>query len=626
MLRGGYTGKILRVNLTEQTYQVEETTEEMARHFIGGAGFGVKTLCDEVDPQVDALSPENKLTFFPGPFTGTNVPCSGRFAVTAKSPLTGAIGMGLSGGHFPAEIKFAGYDGIIVEGKAEKPCYLWIKDDKVSFRSAEKYWGTRTFDTQQMIKDDLRDQNIRVACIGPAGEREVKLACIINERRAVGRKGLGAVMGSKNLKAIAIRGEEEVPVQDKESLREGVSKMTKELKASDVTMPLFSQHGSVLAMDACSELGINPTKNWSATGQWDPVKELGVDANASKRIGNFRCFACPVGCSQFKLAEKEEYAGILSEGPEFETLYSLGGHTGVGKLDAVIAADRLCDELGIDTISAGVVIGFAMELYEKGILTSEDTGGLELKFGNDQAMMQMLQDISYKRGLGELLSEGTRKAAEKIGQDSEKIAMHVKGLELPGYDIRGAKAHGLNFATSYTGADHNRGYAPQEIFGAPFPEEVDRFAAEGKGRLTKFNQDMRAANFDSPIICGFMSDQAFLTTASENTSMVLKALSGIELTTEEVDLVGDRINTLARVFNVLAGNDRSEDTFPERIMTEPIKGGNSDGHYVKKEELEMMLDEYYEARGWDKNGVPTIERLKFLGLDKAAEMLKQSGK
>ena len=621
MYNGGYMGKILRVNLTDKTFKEESTSEELARDFIGGAGFGVKILFDEVSPASDPLGPENKLIFAPGPFTGTAVPCASRMAVTAKSPLTGAVGMALSGGYFPAELKFAGYDALIIEGKSEKPVYLWINDGKVSFRSAEELWGTRTFDCQQLIKDELRDQNIRVACIGPAGENLSKIACIINERRAIGRKGLGAVMGSKNLKAIAVRGSREVSVHDPEAFKEARSVMNKAMKDSHVLYPSFSHTGTPAVMDLTCELGIFATKNWSATGEWAPVEALGIEANNSRKITRERCYNCPVGCSQIKLAREGRYAGILTEGPEFETIYSLGGQTGVGNIDVVIAADRLCDELGLDTISAGVTVGFAMELFERGILTAAEADGLDLKFGNDEAMMELLLKMAYRRGLGELLADGVKAAAARIGRGSERYAMHIKGLELPAYDIRGAKAHGLNYATSYTGADHNRGYAFQEIFGIPVPYAVDRFAIEGKGKLTKWNQDVRCVTCDCATMCAFILDMAVPGIATKNTADLMTSLTGLQFTATEVEAVGERVNNLARVFNILSGFTREDDTFPERILTEPLKAGNSKGQYIPKEDLDKMLDEYYEARGWTKKGVPTEEKLKSLGLEKAAEML-----
>ena len=622
MLQGGYMGKILRINLTEQSYKEEDTSEEMAQQFIGGAGFGIKYLFDEVPADTDALGEANKLIFAPGPFSGTPVPCASRIACVAKSPLTGAVGMALSGGYFPVELKFAGYDALIVEGKAEKPTYVSIKDGKVTFRSAEQLWGTRTSDCQQLIKDELRDQNTRMVCIGPAGENLVKVACIINERRAIGRKGLGAVMGSKNLKAIAVRGNQEVPIHNKDAFKEARSVMTKAMKESHALYPMFSHIGTPAVLDLTCEMGIFATKNWAGTGEWAPVEKLGVEANNSRKIGRERCYNCPVGCSQLKLAREGKYAGVFTEGPEFETLYSLGGTTGVDNLDAVIAADRFCDELGLDTMSAGVAIGFAMELYEKGILTKTDTGGVELNFGNDQAMQDLLLDMALRRGLGDTLADGVKAAAEKIGKGSEQYAMHIKGLELPAYDIRGAKAHGLNYATSYTGADHNRGYAFQEIFAIPVPEAVDRFAIEGKGKLTQWNQDVRCVTCDCATMCAFILDMALPGIATQNTASLLTALTGLEFSPEDVQTVGERVNNLARVYNKLAGFGRADDTFPERIMTEPLKEGNSKGQLISKADLDTMLDEYYASRGWTPEGVPTVEKLQALGLDDAVKLLQ----
>jgi len=622
MYRGGYTGKILRVNLMDQTTKKEKLPLKVAKDFIGGAGFGIKFLFDEVKGGTDPLSPENKLIFAPGPFTGTTVPCASRIAVTGKSPLTNAVGMCLSGGHFPAELKHAGYDVLIVEGKAEKPTYLWVKDGEVRFRDASKIWGTQTSDCQQIIKDELNDQNIRVSCIGPAGERLSRMACIINERRAAGRKGLGAVMGSKNLKAIAVRGTGSVEIASKEKFKIARSQMLKAMKESPVLYSEFAKTGTPSNVDNTCALGIFPAKNWSATGQFIPVEQIGVEALETRRIGKEFCYNCPVGCSQLRLARNGPYAGILAEGPEFETLYSLGGQTGVDDMDSIIAADRLCDEFGLDTISAGVTIGFAMELFEKGILTLTDTGGLELNFGNHQAMNTLIRLMAFREGIGDLLSDGVKIASTRIGKGAEKFAMHIKGLELPGYDVRGAKGHGLAYATSYTGGDHNRGYAFQEIFGVPIPYAVDRLSIEGKGKLTKWNQDVRAATCDCPTMCVFLLDTAMAPHATENTAALMEAVTGLTYTPEEVARVGERMNNLAKAFNVGAGFTRADDTFPERLMTEPLKSGASKGQLISKEDLKVMLDEYYAVRGWDLDtGIPSREKLVELGLDYVADQL-----
>jgi len=615
MYKGGYAGKILRIDLTKQSSKEEAVSEELAKNYLGGTGFAIKYLYDELKPGTPALDKANKLIFAVGPLTATGAPCSSRMAVVAKSPLTNAMGMALAGGHFPAEMKKAGYDMIIIEGKAEKPTYIAIKDGEVRFRSAEKLKGMMTTDAQLFIKEELGDHNYRIACIGPAGERLVPLACIINERRAAGRKGLGAVMGSKNLKAIAVRGHHRPAVADAAKFKKARQAMNKAMRDSEVIYPLFAKDGTPMIIDDMTKLGIYSARNWQATGEVDMVKEQGRDAQHEMIINKSHCADCPVGCSQVKLVKEGPYAGYLSEGPEFETTYALGSTAGIGYLPAIIAADRLCDEYGIDTMSAGVTIGFAMELYERGILTKKDTDGLELKFGNDKAMIEMLRRIAYKEGLGELLGQGTKKVAQKIGRGSEDYAMQVKGLELPAYDVRGAKAHGLNYATSYTGADHNRGYAFQEIFGIPIPEKVDRFDIKGKGRLTKWNQDIRCVTCDCATMCAFLLDMAVPDIACQNTADLVTAASGISFTAEQVERIGERVNNVARLFNGREGFSRKDDTFPKRIMTEPIKAGASAGQLISQADLDTMLDEYYEVRGWDKNGNPTAAKLKELGLD-----------
>lgn len=617
-----YKGKVLRVNLTDQTTSEEELPLHVIKDFIGGAGTGIKYLFDGLKTGTDPLGPENKLIFSVGPFTGTSIPCASRMAVIGKSPLTNAVGLSLSGGHFPVEMKKAGYDILIFEGKAEKPSYVVIKDGKVRFQHAAKIWGTQTSDCQQIIKDDLHDQNFRIACIGPAGERVSRIACIINERRAAGRKGLGAIMGSKNLKAVAIRGTGSSFITSKEKLRIALREMVKAMKESPVLFPVFSKHGTSRGMNNHSSKGIFPARNWTATGEFVPVDQIGLEARKTRKIGQASCAGCPVGCGQLTLARTGEYSGILTEGPEYETMYAFGGQTGVDNLDSIIAADRLSDELGLDTMSTGVTIGFAMELFEKGLLTTHDTGGLELNFGNHKAMIELIRMIAFREGFGGLLADGVKVAAQQIGKGAEKYAMHVKGLELPAYDVRGAYGQGLNYATSFTGADHNRGYAIQEIFGVTVPYPTDRFSTENKGDLTMWNQDVRAATCDSPTMCCFILDTALAPVALRNTAALMEAVTGITYTAGEVMKVGERINNLARAFNVREGFGRAEDTLPERVMTEPLKAGPSKGHLISKEDLDFMLDQYYKARGWDPdNGVPTRAKLTELGLAYVADEL-----
>jgi len=623
MFQGGYMGKVLRVNLTTRTVSVEDLPEKIAKDYIGGAGFGVKYLFDEVPGEVDPLGPDNKLIFAPGPLSGTSAPCASRMAVTTKSPLTGAVGMSLSGGYFPVELKFAGYDVLIIEGKSETPVYLHIKDDKVSIKNAEKIWGMDTQIIQTIIKQDVNDQNTRIACIGQAGENLSKMAAIINERRAFGRKGVGAVMGSKNLKAIAVRGTQEVPIAKPEAFAAARKFMLGAMKDSPVLYPEFSKLGTPMVVDPISAMGMFPSENFRTTGEKDYSTSIGVEASISRNKGNEHCYGCPVGCTQLKLAKGKRYEGGMSD-PEYETYYSLGGVVGVENVDSIIYNDMICDKYGLDTMSVGVTIALAMELFERGLLSEKDTQGFDLRFGNHEVVTQLIEEIAFRReGLGELLCDGSRVMAQKIGGDASDFAMHIKGLELPAYDPRGAKAHGLNFATSYTGADHNRGYAFQEIFGIPVPQAYDRFAVVGKGWLTKWNQDIRCATTDCPTMCGFLMDMALPAIAEQNTADLVSSASGLVLTKEDVGKVGERVNNLARVYNISAGFTRADDNFPKRIMEEAIKEGGSKGQLIPEADLEIMLNEYYDARNWSQDGVPTREKLAELDLPEAVTLLEK---
>ena len=618
----GYAGKILYVDLSSREIYEKELDIDYVHPVIGGAGLGIRILYDEVKPNIDPLSPENKLIFSVGPLVGSGAPCVSRMAVVAKSPLTGAVGMSLSGGFFPTELKFAGYDALVISGRADKPVYLFIRDDKVTINDADWLWGLTTFDTQAILKEKLREPEAKIACIGPAGERLVRFACIINERRAAGRKGLGAVMGSKNLKAIAVRGTGKVLRAQDERFRQAVKKMHDLMKQSPVLYPSFSKLGTPMVVEHTAELGILPAKNWTATGAFAPVETLGGEAQSMYTVTRVGCYGCPVMCGQIKVVKSGPFAGFLTEGPEFESTYSLGTMVGVNYLPAVIAADRLCDEYGLDTISTGVVIAFAMELLERGIISQEELDGLDLKFGNYKAMIEMIRKIAFREGAGNILAEGVKRASKIIGRGSERYALHIKGLELPGYDVRGAKAHGLSYATAYTGADHNRGYAIQEIFGVPVPYAVDRFAVEGKGRLCKWNQDVRTAVCDCMPLCVFPFDMGLAAVSLELMSELYESLTGLSMKPEEVLKAGERVNNIARLFNVREGFTRADDTFPARIMDEEIPAGASKGQRISREDLEKMLDEYYEARGWDKNtGIPTKAKLLELGLLREAAHL-----
>jgi aldehyde:ferredoxin oxidoreductase len=627
-------GRVLRIDLTSQTTRVESLPLEIVRDFIGGAGVGLRLLYSEVPVGTDPLSPKNELIFAPGPLTGTGAPGSSRMAVAARSPLTGAAGVSLSGGQFPAEMKFAGFDVIVVEGKADSPTYVSILEEKVHFRDAGRVWGMSTLDSQAFIKEDLGDQNYRIACIGPAGERLSRIACIINERRAAGRKGLGAVMGAKNLKAIAVRGSQKVEVADQNRFQQARRRLLGLFKATPAVYDGLSRVGTAECIDVTCELGIFPAMNFARTGEFAPVDDLGCEIQRKDTVRRVGCHGCPVACSQVRMASAGPYAGILTEGPEFESSWAFSGATGVRYRPALYAADRLCDEYGLDTISVGMTIAFAMELFERDILGRDECDGLALRFGDHEAMLSVIRKIAFREGFGDVLADGSVAAARRIGRGSDQYLVAIKGLELPGYDVRGAKAHGLNYQTAYTGADHNRGYAAQEVFGSPIPVAVDRFAIEGKAELCKWNQDMKMALCDCSTLCAFLlTAGAILDPEAEGLGQestharirtvtdMLAGATGIDFSPEDVARVGERGNTLGRAFNIREGFSRRDDYLPERLANEPISAGPSKGQRTPQEDQDKMLNRYYELCGYDQLGRPTRARLEALGLRDVADEL-----
>ncbi|QQK06865.1 aldehyde ferredoxin oxidoreductase family protein [Miniphocaeibacter halophilus] len=620
MTTGGFRGKILRIDLTNKEFYEETPPLEFYKDYVGGALLSAKIMYDETDPKMDPLSEDNKIIYSAGPLTGTDTPCASRLCMVTKSPLTNTITTSLSGGYFPVELKRAGYDAIVISGKAEKPTFVFIKDGTVKFRDATRYWGLNVFDTQMYMKEQLRDQNIRISCIGPAAEKLSTMGCVINEARAAGRKGIGAVLGSKNLKAVAIRGTDEIPVADKARSKKSISQMLKYFKASPMAYPQFGTKGSSVAFEVTSNLGVLPSYNWlnSEDIDWDEV--MGPEVLNEYNITRNPCDRCPIACSQVRLIRKGKYSGISSEGPEYESMFSLGTLLGIKSAEFTIVADRLTDELGIDNISVGAAIAFAMELYEKGIITKEDTGGLELNFGNEDAALTLMKQIAFREGFGAVLTDGTKKAAEIIGKGSEAYTLEVKGLELPAYDARGLKAQALNFATSFTGADHNKGYAFQEVFGTPYPHAVDRLALEGKGKLTKFNQDF-ASLYDIVTFCEFPAQAALVENFQALTAELLSGIMGFEYTEDDAWQMGEKLINLCRMYNIRNGFTRKDDSLPTRVKNEPIPSGLSKGAVTTQEELDFMLDEYYEARGWDQEGMPTPEKLEELGLEFAIKDL-----
>jgi aldehyde:ferredoxin oxidoreductase len=603
-----YQNRILRVNLTDRTFREESLSEELILGYIGGRGFGAKWLYDDLKAKCDPLGEDNEVIFIAGPLAGTTAQSFARWKAIFKSPLTGGYFMSSGGGYFAPELKYAGFDAVIISGKADRPVYVSINDGKYELRDASYLWGLGCDDTHTLIREELRDPKVRMACIGPAGENEVKYAGIFSDRRAAGRGGGGAVMGAKNLKAVAVRGRKQIDLADRAAFSAAVKEQVSRCKASP-RFKSFSQTGTQTP-EFTNLLGIFPTKNFRG-GVLPNLEKMDGSVFNEIRVRNTSCHNCMIHCGSISKINKGKYRGSWSEGPEYETIWAFSGPMLCSDIGLTVAADRMCDNLGLDSISTGGAIGFAYELYEKGLITREDTGGLELTYGNDAPVLTLIRQIALCEGFGAVLAQGTREAARRIGKGSEQYAIHVKGLELPAYDPRGAKAHGLNYITLNLGADHCAGYAGQEIFGAPFKgKAVDRFAVEGKGEMTKWNQDDRAI-WNLGIMCNFATGYIDLALYGR----LLAAATGRQefADTSYLWLVGERVFNLERMFNVREGFGRKDDVFPERILKEPMPDGPSAGHVF---EAESLLKDYYRVRGWDpKTGIPTADKLKSLGLD-----------
>ncbi len=611
---GGYLGKILRVDLSKSKITTQELKEEVQKKYLGGSGLAARILYDELKPGIDPLGPENKLVFATGPLTGTKIPSSGRHLVAAKSPLTGIWGEATSGGFWGAELKFAGFDAIVVEGKSNKPVYLWIKDGEAELKDANKIWGKNVYQTEDIIWETLGDNKIIVSSIGPAGEKLVKISCIVNDRdRAAGRCGLGAVMGSKKLKAIAVRGTKEIPVEDPEKLKENAKKFREALKANFMIEGVTNQ-GTNSATASLNMMGTLPTQYYRE-GVFDQADK--IDGNALQQITTkkFACYGCPVACGRGHVEVKTgPYAGTAGGGPEYETIAAFGSLCMNSELGSIVKAGIICDQLGMDTISSGNIVAFAMECYEKGILTDKETEGLKLNWGNHEALVKLVEKMGMKEGIGETLSEGVRNASKKLGKESEKFAMHVKGLETPLHEPKGYKGLGLGYATSNRGACHLRPASQLvEMMATARPElGFDKvsgaYDVEGKGLVIKGLQDFKTT-VDSLVLCSFIYDlYAYL---PDELAKMCTAATGYDFGVADLVKIGERIFNLKRLFNVREGISKKDDRLPKRFLEEKTTKGPTAGQTV---ELEPMLNEYYAARGWDDNGIPTKKKLSELGL------------
>ena len=605
----GYAGRVLHVDLTTGKTHVEPLNEDYAKKYIGGIGLGMRLWLDHSKPEVDPFSPENPLILTTGPISGTIWPTGGNgHAFVSKSPQSYGVGEAKSHGSFGTELKRAGYDAVIFKGKAEKPVYVWIDDDSVQLLDASHLMGKSPADTEDTIREELGDYYIRVAAIGPAGEKLVRIACIINDKtRAAGRTGMGAVMGSKNLKAIAVRGTHDVTVAKPEEFMEYVKEFHERMKGPATQK--YRTLGTPENVLVHNSLSCMPTRNYNNSRFEGAEKVSGENLNerfVAKIIG---CSSCAMRCEHICVVPEGPYKGTMTR-MEYEPLWAMGPYCGVDRLDAIIKGMDLCNYYGIDAISAGVIVGFAMDCYEKGILTEKDFDGIDARFGNHEALVKIIEKMGKREGIGDILADGVKTAGEKIGRGAEKLAQHIKGVEVTGYDLRCLKTAALGFAVSFRGADHNRHGA----YAFDVKGKVNRLVAEkGRGKMVKDMEDVYTL-IDSFIVCKF-SRGTYYKELEDMTKLYI-LVTGIEMTPEEMKRSGERINNVARLFNIREGLGRKDDTLPYKVMHQPIQDeGPSKGAYVTQEELDLLLDDYYMARGWTREGVPTVEKLKELGMD-----------
>jgi len=618
---GGYTGNILRVNLTEKRAAVEPLDFEEARRFIGGRGLAAKILFDELCPGVDPLGPENKLILATGPVTGTLVPGSSRYVIVTKSPETNLFLDSYAGGYLPAEIKYAGYDIIIIEGKAENPTYLWINDSNVELRDASHLWGKLTYEAETRLKEEVGDSTARVAVIGPAGENLSNIAIVRNDYwHRCGRGGVGAVMGSKNLKAVVVRGSQGVRIADPKALINYIlttveDKITRG-RAAVVANGLMN-YGTLSGISGMNAANILATRNFQK-GQFEGAQEMDLDA-VRRRLGirDTSCMSCSMACLKFSRARSGVYAGAKSGALQQETHSMMGSNLDIDSEEFLVQANALCDDLGLDTIEAGSVIGFAMECYERGLLSRDDLGGIDLHFGNESAVVEILPMIAYRQGIGDLFAQGVKLTAEKIGHGSEEFAMHTKGLAYPAYRPGiSSPAFALAYAIADRGGCHRRA--------RPFVAEqaMTPFVTDGRARLVKTLYDERI-----PWHCALCCDLATCTVGLdfEDAAFMFSTVIGWNFTEADMQMLADRVATLVRAYNIREGATRADDTLsPRCFQTETT--GPAAGKALTREMLDIMLDEYYALRGWDNEGIPTPETLERLGLADVARDLQKHHK
>lgn len=616
-MSGGYMGKLLEVDLSRGRFEDREHSKELLRKYIGGLGLGAQILFDRTSKDTDPLGEGNVLMFLTGPLTNTKVPTSGRYAVVAKSPL-GIWGESDSGGTFGPGLKESGYDGIVISGRSEDPVYLYIDNGTPSIRKAKHLWGKDTYQTDILIKEETSPKAV-TAVIGPAGENLAKIAGIINDGkngRLAGRGGLGAVMGSKNLKAIAVHGEMKPAVAEQDLLRHLIKKISKRIIERTSSLKNYGTAGAVLVSH---EIGDLPIKNFTL-GEWqEKIKKISGQQMAKEILKRrFYCGSCIIGCGRIVQIKEGQYAGSEMAGPEYETLGALGSLLMISDLKAIAFGHELCNRYGMDVISAGMAIAFAVEAFEGGLITKKDTDGIDLAWGDSKGMIKLLHKMGTRQGIGHLLTEGVRYASKQIGPPSENFALHVKGLELPMHDPRSLSSFAVSFATSPRGACHRGCSQYLERFGIPelqVDEPLERQQDKGKGQISAIMQDYSTL-FNSLKLCHFIIPA---TTPSEILSC-FKYVTGWDIQLNEFLDIGERIFNLKKLYNLKMGLTKKDDTLPARIRQHKLIEGGAK-NYIP--DLDKMLQEYYDFRGWDSEGNPKIETLDRLDLHNESRILSR---
>lgn len=620
MLQYGYAGQIIRVDLSKGKITKTPLDDNLAKNYIGGPGIGARIIYDEVEPKVGPFDPDNRLVFMTGPLTGTPSPSSGRYEVCAKSPASDAWGDANSGGYFGPELKNAGFDGIVFQGKAPKPLLLWVHDGEAELKPADHLWGKDAFETEDIIIKDQGDSKIKVACCGPAGEKLVRFAAVMNDKhRAAGRCGLGAVMGSKNLKAIAARGTRKFGIAKEDELRKLSLKAIKKIKGS-MAYPGYSSFGTSGALIMLVSLGDTPIKNWSKGEFPNAINVSGASIAQKYFKRKYACFNCQIACGRWIKVEDKKYS-CEGCGPEYETCASLGTMCLNDNLLTVCKANDLCNRLGLDTISAGSTIAFAMECYENGLIAKKDCGGTEIKWGDGDTVIEMVKKIAYRKDIGDTLAEGVRRASKKIGKGAEEFAIQVKGLEVAMHDPRYFKALSVSYAVGSTGGRHTEGLSSAVIGLSPIADipalarQIDPGSEEGISEVAAGSIDVNKVT-DALGICQFAQNSGY--TGGEMAAM-LNAATGWNVSAVELMKIAERISTVTRCFNIKHGLTAKDDALPKRLLQPLTEGGNQGN---APQDFAGKIKEYYSVRKWDPvTGKPTKAKLAELGLQKEAKDL-----